>query len=649
MCAKHREPDSDNKVIIEKPRGWQKLATNAAIFVFFAVLILIGVFVVTPWVEERVLSKELERAAWLVAHGPMEEAVEVFDGVIRRAAPNSTVYRRASQARDSASGYVEEAMLLKHEADDAYKSEDYVKAMGLYQRISERYPLSQAGRTSVRETLAASEQACRKHEALGKSAMNEKRWFDAKGAWEQVLALEPEYPGAQEGLKRTEGEIVSYERMLSAGQAAAKAGRWPESRSYYERALDLLPASAEAYEGRTLAIKNIPPPEGMVLIEPGDCILGPGEGRPEAVTVRMNGFYMGATEVTNEAYAKFVLASGHEPPPYWPNGKITPDVAQLPVICVSWHDAAAYAAWAGKRLPSADEWERAARGREGKVFPWGSAFSGEEAIYWFSMAQVAAAPSDRTAEGCFDMGGNVSEWTADETRRPKQWPTYASNTRYHVVTWYDRATFRTICGESWAGLEQDRPGRFVMKEVATPATDPREVAFVDKAGLFGATSMANCDTFFLLRVLTARSAVFELRKWLEEEEMFVALSASLRPGEWIRGTRTLMLRRGPTVESTEVELDTRWKFIGIAELDGSAICESFTGLQVAIRRSTQPRMGGVDYSLPRKGTRARNDRDDLLAEVGRRPLWQRAISMYRRGAPEVGKYINVGFRCVKDL
>ena len=128
--------------------------------------------------------------------------------------------------------------------------------------------------------------------------------------------------------------------------------------------------------------------------------------------------------VTNAEYATFVQETNHSPPPYWKNGDFAPEDANLPVVHVSWHDSNAYAQWAGKRLPTEAEWEKACRGPDGRIYPWGNVFVPDESespetpaetlqILTASLTPVGVRPATVSPYGIGDAAGNVWEWTAD--------------------------------------------------------------------------------------------------------------------------------------------------------------------------------------------------------------------------------------------
>jgi formylglycine-generating enzyme required for sulfatase activity len=157
-------------------------------------------------------------------------------------------------------------------------------------------------------------------------------------------------------------------------------------------------------------------PSEMILIPAGNFLM-----RDEKQSVHVDAFYIDKYPVTNAEYAKFVETTGHPPPPNWEEtgGSYPPDMANHPVVFVNWFDAQDYAAWANKRLLTEAEWEKAARGTDGRVYPWGD---------WFDKATCNASEASTggtTPVGKYspfgdspykvgDMAGNVWEWTATD-------------------------------------------------------------------------------------------------------------------------------------------------------------------------------------------------------------------------------------------
>lgn len=133
--------------------------------------------------------------------------------------------------------------------------------------------------------------------------------------------------------------------------------------------------------------------------------------------VKLGAFYIDATEVTNEAYAEFAKQLQRRTPDDWPEGKIPDGKANFPAAFVNWFDAEAFCRWKEKRLPTEEEWEKAARGPDGLKYPWGNLFDpsrahiAREAVMIASSVAVKEFENGRSPYGAYDMIGNVWEWT----------------------------------------------------------------------------------------------------------------------------------------------------------------------------------------------------------------------------------------------
>lgn len=133
--------------------------------------------------------------------------------------------------------------------------------------------------------------------------------------------------------------------------------------------------------------------------------------------IDLPGFYMDKYPVTNADYFQFVLESGVK----WLYNKDNPlpvELAKLPVVNLDYFDCEAYAAWRGKKLPTEEQWEKAARGRMGLLYPWGNMWDPERCFCNSSgeadagkMGPVDAHPHGASPYGVMDMAGNACEWT----------------------------------------------------------------------------------------------------------------------------------------------------------------------------------------------------------------------------------------------
>lgn len=154
----------------------------------------------------------------------------------------------------------------------------------------------------------------------------------------------------------------------------------------------------------------------MVLVPAGSFFIGSNEFEDASpLQIRcLPSFYIDRYEISNAQYARFVSETGYPPPPHWGGNSPPPGEEMLPVTNVSWFDAMRYAIWAGKRLPTEAEWEKACRGTDGRVFPWGNVDDLKKRNLSTDVLQpIYSYPDGVSPYGCYNMSGNVWEWTAD--------------------------------------------------------------------------------------------------------------------------------------------------------------------------------------------------------------------------------------------
>ncbi|MEE9274458.1 MAG: SUMF1/EgtB/PvdO family nonheme iron enzyme [bacterium] len=225
-----------------------------------------------------------------------------------------------------------------------------------------------------------------------------------------------------------------------------------------ESPMSLVPAGT-FYRGREAPV---PIPRGE---EPPDS--SPGR------TLYLDAFYIDRFEVSNDAYARFVAETGHPFPRLrgggprwggdwsrfsWKKGRPPLGAGDLPVTLVSWFDAEAYCAWVGKRLPTEAEWEKAARGTDRRVYPWGDAFAAGRANAgkkYEGPVPGGSFPGGASPYGVMDMAGNVAEWVSD----------------YYDPAYYAVAPARNPKGPARGGLRSARGGYW---------SQPPEVARTDR-------------------------------------------------------------------------------------------------------------------------------------------------------------------------
>ncbi|MDR7301822.1 formylglycine-generating enzyme required for sulfatase activity [Haloactinomyces albus] len=131
-------------------------------------------------------------------------------------------------------------------------------------------------------------------------------------------------------------------------------------------------------------------------------------------------FYIDVHPVSNADYARFIAATGHPSPQHWTEDKYPDGLAEHPAVFVTWKDATAYAEWSGKALPTGQQWEKAARGTRGNVYPWGDqptpAKCNVRENGVGSTTPGDCYQSGVSPYGVYDLCGNVWEWCSTESK-----------------------------------------------------------------------------------------------------------------------------------------------------------------------------------------------------------------------------------------
>jgi formylglycine-generating enzyme required for sulfatase activity len=191
------------------------------------------------------------------------------------------------------------------------------------------------------------------------------------------------------------------------------------------------------------------PPDDMVLVPAGEFTMGSPEGDPDekpAHKVQISAFFMDKYEVTVKQYAAFLQESGGDRPAEWKTMNKTAN-QNRPVMGVDWADAARYCKWAGKRLPTEAEWEKAARGTDGRLYPWGNDpptplhanYGKREWNNHEALVPVGTLEAGKSPYGIYDMAGNVWEWVSDwydndyYKQSPSESPTGPSTGGFKVI------------------------------------------------------------------------------------------------------------------------------------------------------------------------------------------------------------------------
>ena len=249
-----------------------------------------------------------------------------------------------------------------------------------------------------------------------------------------------------------------------------------------------------AKDGQAAPVESVKGKDGapMILVPAGPFTMGSNDGlpneRPEH-SVTLDAYYIDQYEVTLTLYRKFLESGKHESPPTWDDEAAT-TVGDRPAIGMKWADAAAYCQWAGKRLPTEAEWEKAARGTDSRRYPWGHMqpfvdIANYNRGVWVSEAITLVGVTSglegmsvrhglkeggKSPYGLSHMAGNASEWVADWYDRE-----YYQKSPDKNPTGPSEGEKRVLRGGSWADLPAAL--RVTARFSAEPDYEDRTIGF----------------------------------------------------------------------------------------------------------------------------------------------------------------------------
>ncbi|HEU0068650.1 MAG TPA: SUMF1/EgtB/PvdO family nonheme iron enzyme [Nitrospiraceae bacterium] len=310
------------------------------------------------------------------------------------------------------------------------------------------------------------------HFYLGDACQGLKAWTCAEAHYETSLQLDAKSSVA--GLAKQRGRKVKVWRLLDEGkQAINQPNALPEQVAQAEDTLEIAhklglddeqQAVYQQLQGKIQQrhkVNHVNPPlakqdeRSMVLVPAGEFLMGSLTGDLDEQPVRrvyLDAYFLDKDQLTVGQYAKFLEATSHDVPPEW-NIMSRAMHKNRPVVNVGWSDAAAYCAWAGKRQPTEAEWEKAARGTDGRTYPWGNEpptkFHGNmKKELWnnhMGLTQVGMFDDGKSPYGINDMAGNVWEWVSD-------WydPNYYHTAPLRNPTGPPTGSHKVVRGGSWA-------------------------------------------------------------------------------------------------------------------------------------------------------------------------------------------------------
>jgi formylglycine-generating enzyme required for sulfatase activity len=327
------------------------------------------------------------------------------------------------------------------------------------------------------------------HFYLGEACRGLKDWACAEEHYQTSLTRDPKSSVAPLATQR--GRKATVWRLLDEGKRAlAESNAPPAKVALAENTLDIANRLGLDDEQRSLYYQlrektqqeryrshektaSIQSHEGSMAVVPaGEFIMGSSMGEADEQPVHwvyLETFFMDTYQVSVSQYARFLDATSQEAPPDWSIMNRSQH-QKRPIANVDWEEAKAYCTWAGKRLPTEAEWEKAARGTDGRTYPWGNEhptkfFANVNRENWNNhgaLTPVGKFEEGKSPYGIYDMAGNVWEWVSD-------WydPDYYKTSPSKNPTGPSTGESKVIRGGSWGSASDAL--RSANREIHSPS------------------------------------------------------------------------------------------------------------------------------------------------------------------------------------
>jgi formylglycine-generating enzyme required for sulfatase activity len=355
----------------------------------------------------------------------------------------------------------------------------------------------QEARTAFEAGLQLNPANAMAHFYLGDACRGLKAWACAEAHYETSLELDAQSPVA--GLAKQRGRKTKVWRLLEEGKQAInepqalpekvaqakdtldianKLGLDDEQQAFYQQLQEKIQQRHKQSHAKAASAETQEMP--MALVPAGEFIMGSQGGAADEQPVHrvyVDAFFMDKYEVSVGQYAKFLEATSLEAPPDW-DIMNQPQHQKRPVVNIDWADAVMYCKWTGKRLPTEAEWEKAARGTDGRIYPWGNEFptrlhANFGKTEWnnhAALVPVGKLEDGKSPYGIYDMAGNAWEWVND-------WydANYYKNSPSQNPAGPSSAELKVLRGGSWSDSPDDL--RSANPYIYEPASRYHNVGF----------------------------------------------------------------------------------------------------------------------------------------------------------------------------